>query len=168
MGGSGGGGRLTYREEQALEQVARKKLQEGAQPERRNVFISFVKEDENEVNLLRGQAQKEDSNLDFRDYSLKEPFDSKNAEYIRRGIRERIKQCSVTLVYVTDDASHSKWIDWEIRESIKLEKGIIAVYKGETPPAHLPPAIREFNVKLVPWKQKEITEAINQAAKKRS
>jgi len=41
------------------------------------------------VNLLRGQARNENSDLEFSDWSLSEPFDSKNAEYIKRGIRER-------------------------------------------------------------------------------
>ena len=51
-------------------------------------FLSFVKEDINLVNLFRGQAKNERFDLEFDDYSIKEPFDSRNAEYIGRGIAE--------------------------------------------------------------------------------
>jgi len=47
------------------------------EPTKRNVFISFVAEDLNEVNLLRGQARNENSDLEFSDWSLSEPFDSR-------------------------------------------------------------------------------------------
>lgn len=168
MGGSGGGGRgLSYREQEALERMAKERMTQAAEPEKRNVFISFAMEDEKEVNLLRGQAKKEDSNLEFNDYSVKEPFDSKDAEYIKRGIRERINQSSVTIVFVSEDSAKSKWVDWEIRESVKLGKGVVAVYSGEKPPTILPSALKELGVKPVPWNHKEITKAIAKAAKKR-
>jgi len=165
MGGARGGGRNLRNEElRQLEEVAKASLKEAAQPEKRNVFISFVEEDLAEVNLLRGQAKNENSNLEFNDWSLKEPFDSKNAEYIKRGIRERIRQCSVTICYISENTANSKWVDWEIRESIKLGKGVIAMYKGNSPPKHLPPAIKELGIKMVPWNQQEIAKAIEKAA----
>ena len=49
-------------------------------------FLSFVKEDLELVSLFRGQAKLENSERDFHDYSVKEPFDSLNAAYIRSGI----------------------------------------------------------------------------------
>ena len=165
MGGARGGGRSLRSEElRELEEVAKTSLREAAQPQKRNVFISFVTEDLAEVNLLRGQAKNENSNLEFNDWSLKEPFNSKNAEYIKRGIRERIRQCSVTVCYLTENTEKSQWVDWEIRESIKLEKGIIAMYKGDSPPKNLPPAIKELGIKMVPWNQDAINKAIEKAA----
>lgn len=165
MGGGGGGRSLREDELRVLEQAARGTLREGAQPKKRVVFISFASEDLDEVNLLRGQAKNQDSGLEFIDRSLKKPFDSKDEEYIKRGIRERIKQTSVTLCYVTENTIQSKWVDWEIRESVKLGKGVIAMYKGDVPPRNLPPAIKDLGIKLVPWSQKKITAAIDRAAK---
>ncbi len=49
-------------------------------------FLSFVEEDLNVVNLFRGQAKNQNSDLEFADYSIKEPFDSTNANYIAGGI----------------------------------------------------------------------------------
>lgn len=161
MGGTGGGGRGLGRDElKILEQIARDSLKDAAQPKRRNVFISFTEEDLQEVNLLRAQAKNENSNLEFNDWSLKQPFDSENAEYIRRGIRERIRQSSITICYVTENTAKSKWVDWEIKESINLNKTVIAMYKGNTPPRNLPPSIKEYNIKLIPWDHREINSAL--------
>ena len=169
MGGYGGGGRSLRRDElRALEQAAKDSLREAAQPKRRNVFISFVKEDLAEVNLLRGQAKSENASLEFNDWSLRKPFNSEEAEYIKRGIRERIRQSSVTVCYVTENTARSKWVDWEIRESIKLGKGVIAMYKGDRPPHNIPPAIRELGIRLIPWSHEEITGAIDRATRVRS
>jgi len=166
MGGSGGRDLSRY-EIDALERKSKEVIKEGSQPQRRNVFISFATEDLTLVNFLRGQAKNENSNLDFIDRSLREPFNSENVEYIRRGIRERIRLASVTICFVTENTIQSKWVDWEIRESINLGKGVIAMYQGEKPPRNLPGVIKEFGIQLVPWNQSELTSAINQASEDR-
>ncbi|MCH7622964.1 MAG: TIR domain-containing protein [Nitrospinae bacterium] len=154
MGGGGGGGRgLTPEELKSLEQRAKKSLKGGDGGGKCNVFISFSSDDLNEVNLLRGQAKNENSDIEFNDWSLKEPFDSKKADYIKRGIRERIRQCSVTVVYVSDETADSKWVDWEIRESIAMGKGVVAMHKGHSPPKRLPKAVTDNKVPVVPWNQ---------------
>jgi len=167
MGGSGGG--WTFRPEQLdnLERLARETLQESAGPVRRNIFISFDSDDLALVNLLRGQAKNDNIPLEFNDFSLKEPFDSERAEYIRRGIRERIRQASVTIVYITDNSAKSHWVDWEINESVKLGKAVIAVYQGDIPPKKIPPALEKINVKPIQWSAKGIMSAIEKACKNR-
>ena len=164
----GGGGRGPSRDDLSrLEELARKTLREGAEPSKCNVFISFVSEDINDVNLLRGQAKNESSDIEFNDWSLREPFDSKRAEYIKRGIRDRIERSSVTLVYVSEHAADSKWVDWEIRESVSMGKGVIAVYKGESPPKKIPNALMELKIPVISWTQKGIAAAIEKASQKR-
>jgi len=125
----------------------------------RNVFISFANEDKPLVELLRGQAQNEDSTLKFNDRSLRAPFESKRAETIRQGIRERIRESSVTLVYVSDHAAMSKWVNWEVEESVKLGKNVVGIYQGEHPP-HLPPAIKKHGIKVIAWSHKGIAKAL--------
>jgi hypothetical protein len=126
---------------------------------RRNVFISFVNEDKPLVELLRGQAQKEDSTLEFNDWSLRAPFDSERAEDIRQGIRERIRQASVTLVYVSDHTARSKWVNWEVEESLKLEKKVVGVYQGEIP-LQLPPAIKKHGIRVIAWSHKGLAKEL--------
>lgn len=165
MGGGGGGRSLSPDELERLTKVAKDSLKSAAEPGKRNVFISFVAEDLTDVNLLRGQAKNENSNIEFNDWSVKEPFESKNAEYIKRGIRERLRQSSVTVVYLSEKTAQSKWVDWEIRESVALGKGVVALYKGNAPPSTLPAAIREHKISPIPWNQKELANAIDRVAK---
>jgi len=126
---------------------------------RRNVFISFANEDKPLVELLRGQAQNEDSTLEFNDWSLRVPFDSERAESIRQGVRERIRQASVTLVYVSDHTARSKWVNWEVEESLKLEKKVVGVYQGEIP-RQLPPAIKKHGIKVIAWSHKGLAKEL--------
>ena len=165
MGGGGGGSRsLTPEETKKLSELVSRKISEAARP-KGNVFISFAAESLDEVNLLRGQAKNENSDIEFNDWSLKAPYDSKNSDYIRNGIRDRIRQCSVTIVYLSPEAASSKWVDWEIRESLRLGKGVIAMYKGDKPPSQLPAAVSENNIKVVPWNHDQLATAIQGASK---
>lgn len=149
-----------------LEGVARQELQRESIPERRRVFLSFKHEDEETVRMFRGQAKNENSKLDFIDMGLKVPFDSENAEYIRQGIRARIQQSSVTLVVASEKTHESDWVNWEIRESVKLGKGVVVVKTNDSI-ARMPDAVTEHSdkVKIVAWNHKAIMNAIDEAAK---
>ncbi|SRR6266851_875247 len=165
MGGGGGGDYLAPRNFERLAQAAKEAMKTAAKPQRRNVFLSFVEEDIANVNLLRGQAKNENNDIEFNDWSLTKPFDSRDAEYIRRGIRERIRQSSLTIVYISERTADSRWVDWEIRESLAMGKGVIAMYQGDRPPGRLPRAVTEAKIKVVPWKQGTLAEAVDKAAK---
>ncbi len=136
-------------------------------PGEKNVFISFASEDLDEVNHLRAEAVSEDNDWEFSDRVLQEPFEGARAEYIKRGIRERIRQASVTLVYVSANTAASGWVDWEIRESIMLGKGVIAMHSGDVPPQNLPSAIPEFGFRVIPWRYSQLISAIDEAAANR-
>lgn len=161
-----GGGRLSSENLGDLERRAKKSIEKGVSG-RANVFISFNSEDLNEVNLLRGQAKNENSNIEFNDWSVKEPFDSEKAEYLRYRIRERIRQCSVTIVYLSEKTVSSKWVDWEIRESLAMGKGVVAMHKGSKPPSQLPKAIKDNKIPIVPWNQQELAKAIKKQSEDR-
>jgi len=159
--GSGGGGGPSRADLQELEDIAKKTLREPDMETRRNVFISFAYDDLAEVNLLRGQAKNENSDIEFNDWSLREPFDSKRADYIRSGIEDRIRKSSATLVYVSENTASSKWVNWEINRSIELGKKVIAVHKGGAKPTQLCPAIKEHGIKVIPWTQDGINKALS-------
>ena len=166
MGGNNKSLELTPRQQRKLkEQRAKKILKEGNG--KRNVFISFSSKDVNEVHLLRGQALNKNSNINFNDRSLKDPINSENEEYIKRRIRERIRYSSVTIVYVSDNTADSEWVDWEIQESLAMGKGVVAMHKGDNPPKRLPKAITDNNIRVVPWNQQQLTEAIQDQAENR-
>ena len=165
MGGSSGGG-LSFNVS-ALENTAKQKLSEAVSPSATHVFLSFSAEDMNEVNLLRGQAKNENSALVFDDYSVKTAYQSEDADYIKRQIREKIDKVSVTVVFLSPNAATSEWVNWEISESIKRGKGVVGVYHGSSAPAAVPSSFRENGCTAVPWKHDDLNRAINDAKNKR-
>lgn len=165
MGGSTGSG-LSFNLS-ALESSAKQKLSEAASPSATHVFISFSAEDMNEVNLLRGQAKNENSELAFDDYSVKKAYNSEDADYIKRQIRDKIDKASVTVVFLSPNAATSEWVNWEIAESIKRGKGVVGVYSGSSVPAAVPSAFRENGCKAVPWKHDDLNRAITDTKNKR-
>ena len=150
MGGSGGGGGRSLGDTRDLEERAREILRQG-QSGRKNVFISFAFEDLDEVNLLRGQAKSEKSDIEFNDLSVREAFDSERAEYIRQKIRERINRCFAVIVYLSAATAASRWVRWEVEKGLELGKRVIAVHSGDTPPENLPAFIRDQGIKVVRW-----------------
>lgn len=159
MGGGGGGSR-SIGDIRSLVEEAKEELRKGDDAgKRKNVFISFAYEDIDEVNLLRGQAKNEKSTLEFNDWSVPEAFDSERAEYIKKKIGDRISRSSLTIVYLSDHSSNSQWVDWEIEESIRREKTVIGVHKGNARPAKLPGAIERHNINVIPWSM--LTETIS-------
>lgn len=165
--GGGSGGSISSDDIRTLEDKAKEKLSQADADTSRHVFISFANEDLDEVNLLRGQAKNDKTDLQFDDYSVKEAIDSKNADYIKRQIREKIDRCSVTVVYLSDNSAKSPWVSWEIEESFKRGKGVIGVYKGDAPPKNLPSTFTNNGCKAVKWSHDELTKAIGEASKKR-
>ena len=147
MGGSGGGGWNRLGDVHSLEQKAREALAGG----KRNVFISFAAEDIDEVNLLRAQAKNENSDIEFNDHSVRAPFNSERADYIRQKITERIERTSMTVVYLSQSTAQSKWVRWEVEQSLRLGKRVIAVHPGTKFGGKKPGWIQDNGIKTVPW-----------------
>ncbi|BBP51143.1 MULTISPECIES: TIR domain-containing protein [Pseudomonas] len=147
MGGSSSGGWSRLGDVRSLEQKAKEALQEG----KRNVFISFATEDMNEVNLLRAQAKNENNDLEFNDHSVREAYNSEQAEYIKRKIAERINRASVTVVFISDSTAQSHWVKWEVEKSLELGKKVVAVHSGQHLGAPPPKWVSDYGIKTVPW-----------------
>ena len=166
MGGGGGYG-FSPVDKKAIEEKAKKRIKEAQETSARNVFISFAYEDMGEVNLLRGQAKNDNSDLEFSDYSVKKAYNSEDAEYIKRKIREKIEKASVTMVYLSPKSMKSQWVKWEIEISKEMGKGVIAVYKGDSPASNIPSHIKNNVSSIVKWSHDEMMSAVNKASEKR-
>lgn len=147
MGGSSTGGWSRLGDVRSLEQKAKAALNEG----KRNVFISFATEDMAEVNLLRGQAKNDNNDIEFNDHSVREPYDSEQAEYIKRKIAERINRSSITVVFLSKDTAQSKWVKWEVEKSLELGKKVVAVHSGSQFNGTEPKWISDNGIKTVAW-----------------
>jgi MTH538 TIR-like domain (DUF1863) len=149
--GGGGGGSSSIGNIQSLVDKAKQELRKSEQPEKRNVFISFAYEDINEVNLLRAHSKNENSPIEFNDWSVSEPIDSERAPYIKQKIAERIQQSSLTVVFLSNSTAKSKWVTWEIEESLRMGKQVLGVYPKDAKPTSYPESIITHRIKCVPW-----------------
>ena len=160
MGGSSYGS-ISTSDPHQLERNAKKLLRGSSDSP--HLFISFAVEDEDAVNLLRGQAKNPDTDLQFDDFSLKDAIKSTDEDYIKRKIRERIDRASVTAVYLTPYSASSKWVAWEIEESLRRGKGVIGVHSGDEPPSKVPSAFEEHGLPIVRWSHRALADAIAKA-----
>jgi hypothetical protein len=166
MGGKNGGG-VSLGDLAKLTNLAQQKLREADTENNPHVFISFAYEDLTEVNMLRGQVKNETTDLAFDDFSVKEPFNSENADYIKRKIREKIEHASVIIVYLSNDSAQSEWVNWEIEESISKGKGVIGVYGGTVTAHQLPSLFIKNKFEIVKWKPSNKSWMNQRARKKR-
>ncbi len=153
MGGSGGGSWGRLGDIRSLE----KKAKEALRP-RKNVFISFVEEDLDEVNLLRAHAKNENSKIEFNDHSVRVPYDSDRAEYIKQKISERIARATVCVVYLSDNTAQSDWVKWEVDESLKRGRKVIGVHPQGKPVTNMPGWVKEYGIQVVQWS--DLAEAL--------
>ncbi len=128
-------------------------------------FLSFVQEDLNLVNLFRGQAKNERFDLEFSDYSIKEPFDSRNADYIARGIADQIKLATMTICLYGPTTYSSKWVDWELKKTLELGKPIMGVYLYNDGRIKYYPAPLKDWPKL-PWDIAKIVQTMEELAER--
>mgnify|MGYP002067170478 CR=1 FL=1 len=124
----------------------------------KHVFLSFVEEDLALVRLFRGQAQNKNSALEFADYSVKIPYNSTNAAYIRTQIAQKISASSVTIVLIGATTYSSTWVKWEIEKSDELGNKVIGV---KLPSAgSTPSALTAIGATVLSWDIAAIVKAI--------
>ncbi|NOT00279.1 MAG: TIR domain-containing protein [Phycisphaerales bacterium] len=122
-------------------------------------FLSFVEEDLNLVNLFRGQAKNQASDIEFADFSIKIPFDSLSSGYVARGLADQIKLVALTICLCGPTTYTSKWVDWELRKTMDLGKPIMGVYLYN--PAEVPKYPEPLaGHPLVPWNINEIVRTM--------
>ena len=94
---------------------------------KRRIFISFDHADTAQVNGFLGLRNITDS-FDFFNHKLDHRIQSRDAEYVRRVIREDyIRPASVTVVMIGNMTYESTWVKREIEESLRQGKGILGI-----------------------------------------
>ncbi len=149
----------TDQEAKDLFNKATNQIEQKRESERktRNVFISFNTDDERQVDLLRSQAQRDDFDLKFNDYSVKEPFDEK----WRRQASDKISLTSATIVMIGPDTANRKAVNFEIEESYRQGKKVIGVriYKNER--HSIPESMRKNGAPIVNWSLADIQRELD-------
>jgi len=130
----------------------------------KRVFLSFRGEDRQQVNGLRLLAANPDFDIEFYDESVRTPYDSSNAEYIRRKIREKIGRTSVTICLLSELTYTSQWVIWELEESIEKGNEIICMaLPGAPDRLVLPEPARRLDLPWYVWDIDSLKRLIDQA-----
>ncbi|OPY37888.1 MAG: hypothetical protein A4E35_00943 [Methanoregula sp. PtaU1.Bin051] len=161
MGGGPRGNRERYAERRYFSvSQPRKTLDDYDNPTKPRVFISFHVDDEVQVNLLRHQAKTSDQ-LEFIDYSVKEPFDEK----WKTQCTERIRQSTIVVVAIGEKTHEREAVDWEIRKAHELGKPVIGMRISGDENHKIPKAMVEHRDRIVPWKLEMIQSELDRARK---
>ena len=127
------------------------------------VFLSFRAEDRDHVNGLRLLAANPNYELDFYDESLRSAINSAQADYIKRLIREKIRRASVTLCLVSELTHTSRWVNWELKESLSQGKHVVAMAVKNVTSAILPAPIRGGPITFHAWNPSGLDQLLRNA-----
>ena len=117
----------------------------------KRVFLSFDSEDIQQVRGLKLLAANPKYDLEFYDESLATAIDSKDAEYIKRKISDKITRASITVCLIGAKTHQSGWVDWEIAKSIEAGNEIIVMALKGIDRATLPKLIKEKGLAFHSW-----------------
>jgi len=127
----------------------------------KRVFLSFADEDIARVGLLCGQAKKQNCGLEFSECSPKVAYDSVAAERLRQQLRDQIRHTAVTVCLIGATTHASKWVDWEIRESIRKGNRLVGVRLDRGALSHRIPSPLLFHpAPILDWDIADIVRAI--------
>jgi len=130
----------------------------------RRIFISFQHDDINQAkgfNLLRWNPNVP---VEFVGRHLLSPVNSESEQYIKQRIREQLEGTSVTVVLIGDNTAESDWVDYEIRASIELGKGLLGIRLKGAENADVPPSLEEAEAKTINWNPDVFADELERAA----
>jgi len=115
-------------------------------------------ENESQIKLLRHQAKSDKFDLEFIDYSVKEPFDEK----WKNQCTERIRQCSTVFCMIGRETYNRPAVLWELNTAYKLGKKVVGVriHKDEKNP--IPEPLKRNKAKIIDWNLEKIQKELDE------
>lgn len=111
-----------------------------------------------QVEFLRQQAKDNRNDLEFIDYSVKEPFDEKWKTHCR----ERIARSDVLVVMIGEDTHSRPAVNWEIKTAYELGIPVVGVRIYKDANHKIPEEMIRRGAPIIPWQLKQIQEEIDQ------
>ena len=125
-----------------------------------NVFVSHYHEDEDNIGKMKDLLG---DDYCIRNYSVTSDKynNAENEDYIKSMLRPLISQASTFICLIGPNTHDSKWVNWEIKQALKMGKRIIGVYTWGAKDADIPPALEDAADAMVGWNRDTIVDAIN-------
>ncbi len=130
-----------------------------------DIFLSYEDEDIGTVEVFREHLFQEDVDLVLHEYPIKEPFDSMVAKDEKSQITEILEKVSVTVVLIGRTTYADKWVDWEVRKSANLGKGLLGVRLHSDLDHIVPRALKDYKVEVIDPNARSVAEAIEKIAR---
>ena len=118
-------------------------------------FISFEMEDKWARDFLAQQAKDKNNDIEFYDYSVKDPFDSK----WKTECKKRIAMTKGTLVLIGSTTYKSDAVPWEIAETIRQNNYIFGIQINKDKTHTVPKGLPSKNV--IRWNFEQIIKWLN-------
>lgn len=129
-----------------------------------NVFISHSWQYIGDLKNLRDLLKKRGYfNVELEEATPDEPINSENAEYIKRRLREKIKNSDVVLGIAGVYASYSDWMEWELDTALYNDIPIVGVIpRGQQ---RISKVVSSRAKEIIGWNTESIVNAIRKWAK---
>ena len=124
----------------------------------RNVFISFDVTDKHMVNLLRRQAKNNRFPFEFRDYSVKEPFEYR----WKKKVKNLIYWSSAIIVAIGRYTHKSIAVNWEIKEAHRQNKFVLGIRLHRDYRNKIPYAMYKYE-KITYWDTYKIADILERS-----
>lgn len=118
-------------------------------------FISFEMEDKWARDFLSQQAKNKNNDIQFYDYSVKDPFDSK----WKTECKKRIALTKGTIVLIGETTWKSEAVIWEIAETIRQGKYLFGIQINRDRTYSVPKGLPSKNV--IRWDFEQIVKWLN-------
>jgi hypothetical protein len=102
--------------------------------------------------------------VEFEESTPIEPINSDDNYYVRKRLREKIKNSDIVLGIAGVYATHSEWIRWEMQTALENEIPIVGVIpRGQL---KISTVVEAYSINTVCWNTESIVEAIRKYALK--
>jgi MTH538 TIR-like domain (DUF1863) len=133
----------------------------------RRVFLSFHREDLQQVHGFRLMMANDQVDLDISDEPSRYPVGSERSTYIRQVLRERIAKVEVVICMIGNGTAWREWVDWELETAVQFHRGVCGVrLRGSR--GRAPEVLRDLGAQVAQWDLPSIRAAIECAAARRS
>lgn len=127
------------------------------------IFISHSWDNSSDLmnlqNLLNSRGY---FNVEFKEVTKNDPINSTNATYVKTVLKDKIKQSNIVIGLAGIYASHSEWMDWELKTSNDNNIPIIGVKPyGNT---NVSSVVQSYSKEVVNWNTESIVAAIKKYA----
>jgi hypothetical protein len=94
----------------------------------KKIFVSYYYDKDRDLKrLLQAWSKNDKFDIEFEDMSADVSLGTKTDEELERELTIRIKRSDVVLVLIGSSTHSRKWVNYEIKEAVRLSKPIVAV-----------------------------------------